>query len=540
MTREIWVADSETEGFKYRRIPRPFIWGAYNGEQYREFSSTTEFLEFICDIECIVYAHNGGKFDWMFLINELEQFQPLMVISGRLAKFKIGKAEFRDSYNILPVPLAAYKKDEIDYALFEPGIRDIPENARKIREYLRGDCVYLYQLISDFQREYGNGLTLAGCAMKKWQKIAEVKAPETSAEFYETISPFYYGGRVECFKIGPIDTQFKVIDINSAYPFAMMQNHAYGNSYDTSNALPTSRAYTERAFIKLRGISKGALPYRDIVGALTFPSDDIERVYTITGWEFLAAVDTRTLLNWEILEVIHFADSINFRDYVNYFYEMKANAAKGSPEYIYAKLFLNSLYGKFGSNPEKYEEFTIVRPQYIEAATCDNYDYCADLGKWALLSKPLAEHKQRYYNIAVAASVTGFVRAYLWRAINKCKGVLYCDTDSIACEDSGDLALHPTDLGAWDLEAECDYGGIAGKKLYAFHIKDGGFKKASKGVRLTAEEILDVSRGKEAIYEPDAPSFSIKRGLQIFGPESETVHNLDKVFQTRKIKIGKI
>jgi hypothetical protein len=65
----------------------------------------------------------------------------------------------------------------------------------------------------------------------------------------------------------------------------------------------------------------------------------------------------------------------------------------------------------------------------------------------------------------------------------------------------------------------------------------GKWKKASKGVKLSADEIMKIAEGGEAIYMPEAPSFSIKRGIHIFGPESETDHNLDKMFQTRKVKI---
>lgn len=540
MARSIWVADSETEGFKYRRIPRPFIWGAYDGSTYREFNTTAEFLDFFRELDVIVYAHNGGKFDWMYLLDELEPWEPIMVINGRLAKFKIGNCEFRDSYNILPMPLAAYKKDEIDYALFEPEERAKPENMIKIRDYLRSDCLYLYQLVSDFANNYGGGLTLAGSAMKQWQKIADRKAPSTSEDFYNTFSPYYYGGRVECFRLGIVSEPFKVIDINSAYPFAMKHNHAYGDAFTRTAELPKSRAYTERSFIHLRGVSRGALPYRAADKSLEFPNDNEARDYHVTGWEFLAAIETRSLDDWEIISVTTFLDSINFVEYVDHFYEMKSSAEKGSPEYIFAKLFLNSLYGKFGANPDKYDEYTVIRPQFIDAANVDGYDFCADLGKYSLVSRPLSDERRRYYNLATAASVTGFVRAYLWRAIKDCKGVIYCDTDSIACADSGALALDPNELGAWDTEAVCDHGGVAGKKLYAFHTTAGKWKKASKGVRLSPEEILGIAAGKDAIYRPEAPSFSIKNGAKIFGAESETSANLDKLFQIRKIKgIGK-
>lgn len=513
--KEIWVTDSETDPFKAGRVPAPFIWGCYNGSEYHTFTDTDAMVDFFAEKEVIVYAHNGGKFDWHFILHRLEQFEPLMVISGRLSKFKIGLCEFRDSINILPFPLSAYQKDEIDYAIMEPDQRNKPDNMRAIKTYLKSDCVYLYEMVTEFIDRYGLHLTQAGTALKVWEKIADTKAPETNKFFYDSIAPFYYGGRVECFKTGIINHDFKVIDINSAYPFAMKHLHPYGDTYDVSDELPNTRGKIERSMIKLRGISRGALPFRSKTG-LNFPNDDIARDYNITGWEFLSAIETKTLDEWEIIEVITFGETIRFDDYIDHFYKMKDECKTSGDKagYIFAKLFLNSLYGKFGSNPDKYDEYTIVKPCYIEAVEQDEYNFCAELGEWALCSRPLPEDRQRYYNVAVAASITGFVRAYMWRSICECKGVIYCDTDSIACTDTGALELDPSKLGAWDVEAECDTGGVAGKKLYAFHMKDGGYKTASKGVRLTAEEILKVAEGEEVTYNPENPSFSLKRGVK--------------------------
>ena len=513
--KEIWAVDSETDPFKAGRVPSPFIWGAYNGSEYHSFTKTDEMVDFFVDKDVIVYAHNGGKFDWHFILHRLEQFEPLMVISGRLSKFKIGLCEFRDSINILPFPLSAYQKDEIDYGIMEASEREKPHNKKEIAKYLKSDCVYLWDMVTQFIDRYGLHLTQAGAALKVWEKMSGVKAPETNQFFYESFAPYYYGGRVECFKIGMIDYDFKVVDINSAYPDGMMKKHPYGSTYDVSDSLPAGRGNVERSLIKVRCVARGCFPFRGDNG-LEFPKDDFVREYNITGWEFLAAIETETIEEWEIVEVLTFSETISFEGYINHFYKMKDDCKVSGDKagYIFAKLFLNSLYGKFGANPDKYDEYTIVRPQYIQAAEGEDYSYCAQLGEWALCSRPLAEDKQRYYNAAVAASITGYVRAKMWRSINECEGVIYCDTDSIACTSTGALELHPTQLGAWDIEAECDSGGVAGKKLYAFHIKDGGYKTASKGVRLNAEEILKVAAGEDVTYNPENPSFSLKRGVK--------------------------
>ncbi len=64
-------------------------------------------------------------------------------------------------------------------------------------------------------------------------KICSVKAPKTTENYYDALKPFYYGGRVECFKKGIIEEKFSVIDITSAYPYAMIFKHPIGVDYKT-------------------------------------------------------------------------------------------------------------------------------------------------------------------------------------------------------------------------------------------------------------------------------------------------------------------
>jgi hypothetical protein len=524
---QLCVADCETDPFKRGRIPKPFLWGFFDGAAYLEFEDTDKFIEHVCAIECTVYAHNGGKFDWFFILEHLEEFQPITIINGRLSKFKIGKAEFRDSYNILPIALAEYKKDEIDYRIFEKRERNKKQNNALIRRYLKSDCLYLHEIVSRFIEQYGQNLTLASAAMKFWQKLTGETAPKTTSSFYADIARFYYGGHVEAFKPGIHKKKLYLIDINSAYPDAMQKEHPYGVVYSSSNKLPQSRAATERAFIVVNCISKGAFPFRT-GKSLSFPKDTINRTYHVTGWEFTAACDLGLLREIDVRECVEFADTINFTQYVKLFYALKAAAklAKNTADYIFSKLFQNALYGKFGANPENYSEYTITGPEYIQAAIQAGYTFSGDLDKWALMEKPLAEEKRRYYNVAVAASITGCVRAHLMRTMKDCKNVYYCDTDSLLVEKIGkDVKLHNTDLGAWDIEAEINCAAIAGKKLYSLRkskdwiarqsepIKVKLYKTASKGAKLTPEQIYQIAKGIPQEYLPDAPSFSIARGI---------------------------
>lgn len=511
--REIFTVDCETDPFLFGRVPKPFLWGAYNGEQYWEFENAKELIEFLEQRHCIAYAHNGGKFDWHFVLKFIPAFAEVLLINGRLSKFTIGGCEFRDSYNILPLPLSAYKKDDFEYWKLEEKHRK--KYMQEIKKYMKNDCLYLFEIVQRFIADYGFNLTLAGAALKTWQRIADMKAPKetgkTGREYYEKLNHFYYGGRVQCFKTGIIETEFKVVDINSAYPWAMLKNHPYGKMMYTEYEIPEKNV--EQCFIQLKCISKGAFPLRKKNGGLDFPSDDIAQNYFITGWEYIAALNHNAISEIEIIKVIRFTDTIEFSEYINHFYEMKAQAKRENDKagYINSKLLMNSLYGKFGSNPENYKNNILVPPQHIESAEEDGFKWCGEIGTWYIAEKPLEDDEMQYYDVAVAASITGCVRAYMFESMQKCKGLIYCDTDSIAAHDVGGLQLDGEKLGLWDVEADCDFGAVAGKKLYAFRDKNGTWKKANKGVRLEHSQIVDIARGATVIHANDAPTFSMKK-----------------------------
>lgn len=529
--RAFAVLDSETDPFKKGRIPEPFVWGFYDGLEFRHYTHDTvhSMLEWIAEQKIIVYAHNGGKFDYHFLLPYMEAYDHVKIINGRLAQFFIGKAEFRDSFNILPVALKkievtdvhgnTVKKQEFDYSLMEKDERYKPENWENIIDYLRDDCVTLYEAIAAFQNQYGRHLTQAGAAMAQWKKISKTNIPKSTGAYFEKFKPYYFGGRVQCFRRGIIDDDFSVFDINSAYPFAMLEAHPYGLEYVESTDETMDKPICLTAFYRIRASSQGAYPFREKTG-LAFPDDGEIREFHVTGWELQAAVDTDTAGNPEILSVIYHLEKQDFRDYIEHFYQLRltAKATGDKAGDLFAKLLMNSLYGKFGANPENYAEYVILPPEEQESLLDPENDFSlsGELGPWLLGERDLNDEEMRYYNVATSASITGYVRAYLWRAICKTgrENILYCDTDSIATTDSGNGLDTGKELGKWKHEGEFDRAGIAGKKMYIFRGKKRGnkereYKTASKGVKLTNAQLWKVAGGTPVVYEPENPSFSV-------------------------------
>ncbi|AUR81552.1 DNA polymerase type B [Vibrio phage 1.069.O._10N.286.49.F11] len=516
LLENIGAADCETDPFKYGRIPKPFIWGLYINEQYYEFEKTIDFINFVRDEEWTIYAHNGGKFDWHFVLQECEIKPSVKIIAGRIAEFQIGKCTFRDSYNILPIPLAAYQKDEIDYALFEKETRYEPETWKAIRAYLKSDCVYLHELVTAFVSEYGFNITLASTALKVFNQMSNLKTPRTNLNYFERISPYYFGGRVQAFKTGTFEKDFYYVDINSAYPYAMMYDHAYGNKRTKSRHLPDEKDV--KIFVTLKCKSNGHFPVRLENGSLSFPDDGNIYEFKVTGHEYYAAEELGLLEDVEIIEVLTFEDSICFANYVEHFYVMKEQATieKDEAKRLFAKLFMNSLYGKYATNPTKYKQYSMQSVHTAEEFENFNPDYvCAtEIGDNLLYERDLYDDELKFLNVATAASITGYVRAFMMRALCSVDTPYYCDTDSIICEGLGDLEIDATKLGAWDIEGEASFCAIAGKKLYSMVLKDGKTKTASKGARLTHDELVEVAQGGEVVWKSDAPTFSISRGIR--------------------------
>ena len=532
--RRIAVIDAETDPFRKGRIPLPFAWGFYDGKRYKQFATTAALVRFLKRQNCICYAHNGGKFDFHYLLGALAPYDDVMIINGRIAKMYLGLCELRDSICILPVALAAYKKDEIDYGIFEAGEREKAGNRRRIAAYLESDCRYLHQMVMAFIGRFGDSLTVAGAAMKQWQKISKreeiAPADQTDQAFYESFAPYYYGGRVECLRSGIIDTDFSVYDINSSYAFAMLSAHPYCANFERIEG------YARNAdFYKLRCISRGAFPFRGLGAAdgmgpgLSFPRDNVRREYLVTGWEYDAAIDTDTIRRVEVLESVRFTRRQSFTHYVLQFFEERraAKAANDTLGEIFAKLLSNSLYGKWASNPETYRNYITVPPMkaHLLASPKSAFEFAGELGPWVLGAKALDPAATRYYNVATGASIAGLARANLWRAMCSCEGVLYVDTDSIACERRGRAVRLGNDLGFWKHEGDFDRAGIAGKKLYIFRGANypRTYKVASKGVRLTKAELWRVAAGGAVEYNAEAPSFSVHRAIDLANPAKSFV-----------------
>ncbi len=523
---EVGILDFETDPFKFGRVPEPFACGVLWRGIYVSFwgpDCWRRAADYILSIKVPViwYAHNGGKFDFFFMWPVLEN--PVKLINGRIVQATLGIHELRDSWAIMPFALARYKKTSIDYAKFEPEVRDTHRD--EILDYLHDDCCDLYDLCAAFVQRFGFRLTIAGTGYRELHKLCpqEPQSEDHDARF----RPFYFGGRVECFDSGILVGRFKVYDVNSMYPAVMRDcDHPIGRKY-VRLSLPTldTDGWIEGYpgafyFADVEGENIGALPTRDTSGMKGLRFDTPSGVFHTTSHELRVAIELGKFKVSRILEAQIPLEVQRFEAFVDEFSALKT-AAKLAGDRIgelQNKYVQNAPYGKFAQNPEYFCDYLIVikgqdsDPEETCGPDCEercteHYHIDKEADKWRVWAK-YSPHP-RYYDVAIAASITSAARAVLMRAIAGAKRPIYCDTDSIVCESLRKVEIDPAKLGAWKLEAIGDCMAIAGKKLYALFNKGIPVKWASKGTKLRPEQIRIVATGGTALWESEAPNFSL-------------------------------
>lgn len=507
------VLDFETDPFLAGRIPFPFACGIYfRDDSYVSIWNERDAIE--QTVACLrrirrdvdVYAHNGGRFDFFYLVEYADRGS-IVVRNGRIVKMQIGRVTLRDSWPLMPFALEEYRKTKIDYRLFERNKRNIPHNRIRIQEYLYDDCRNLHELLTGFRAIVGPSETIGSAAFYQMRKCG-IEIPALTESHDEVFRQFFYGGRVQAFAKGVFHGRYEYLDVNSAYPYAMLQRHPSGMDYSHSRRLPSKESAKGACFVSLEATSKGAFPARADDGSLEFP---IARgIYHVTGWELIAGLETRTVKVHEILDVWVPRNTITFSDFVLPFYEMRLNAKKSGDRisYLAYKYLLNSGYGKFAQNPRDFREYVLV--PFGEIPDGKDWEWETDYGGISLWSRPTYDGRG-FYDVATGASITGFQRAILWRGIQASRDVLYCDTDAILCRNS--RVPKSDKLGQWKVEGITRECAIAGKKLYGLKFADSREEKlSSKGARLTYSEIKSLCRGKIVHWRKDAPTFSATTG----------------------------
>lgn len=302
----------------------------------------------------------------------------------------------------------------------------------------------------------------------------------------------YYGGRVECFRIGHYVADFYALDVNSMYP-AVMREYDYpikliGHTYYASMLDLTS--WLKRYSVCARVTLNTPEPFAAVRAKtkLIFPIGKFEAILSTP--ELLYALERGYILS--VNEVAVYDNAPIFRAMMDDMQAIKSQAKRAGDTVLefHTKKLQNSLYGKTGQSGIKWQE-----NEWTTDMTCGQWtELDLETGR-VIQHRQLAglhqiketEGESRDSFPAIAAHVTAYARMKLWSIIVQAgrKNVYYCDTDCVVVNDAGksnlsDL-LDDYKLGALKVAGEYDDIIINGNKDYYF-----GDKVKIKGVRNNA------------------------------------------------------
>lgn len=307
----------------------------------------------------------------------------------------------------------------------------------------------------------------------------------------------YHGGRTEIFKQGkfPVDDYF-MLDVNSMYP-SVMRDNEYPKKLLGSEINPTLKRL--KYLLKHNGLiadlelktDKPVFGYKDRDKKLIFPIGRFSTV--ITTREIKYALENNMII--KIHKLYKYKMKNLFKEYVDFFYTKKVEFKDSNPAFYYmVKLFLNSLYGKFGQRNEQWtkEDRGYLKEDGIMSFfDLDNEKRYKERRIGGRIEKSTGEKFEGYESfVAIPAHITADARLILWEIIELAgrENVYYCDTDSIITNKTGynkcKHLINPDKLGSLSIKEQ-------GQDLEIWSVKDYIFNKKQviKGIKKDAKNL---------------------------------------------------
>lgn len=371
----------------------------------------------------------------------------------------------RDSFRLLPASVATLGKSV--------GLEKLDRTGGDLVEYCVRDVEIIMRAMTGMFRlahEFGvrPAWTIAGLAYRIWRKSYDGPEVGLADEFSAPARAAYYGGRVECFRLGRIDEKVWIYDVNSMYPSSMLR--------------PLPRWFELRERSRWNGepgiveaevesdLPVPVLPVRRKDGLL-FPNGRFSGIWSsFELGRFLqeGGKIVRVKRAWTSLGTI----SGIFDDYVDEFFRRKRTEKDPFRRLVW-KLLLNSLYGRFGikgrmSVVKRVDESCLGKDIPLLELKTGLY-MVKDVGSTPEFSNPL-----------IAGTITAHARLRLFDGLKAAgKDAVYCDTDSVVstADLSGRIAVGDG-LGEWGLEMSADGAEIIAPKVYRAgeKVRAKGFK----------------------------------------------------------------
>lgn len=552
MPANILVFDTETHdklGFKKKNVSRQilnfgycyhtrYVNGTIDKEKWTRFTTSEQFFAAVYDASedrapLYCFAHNLS-FDLTILDfwawTEQQDFNVDYFVDSDPPTFIVGKWKGR---KIVFVDTLNYWRNSLEDIGKSIGFEKLPRpdksSTKKYWEvYGKRDVEVLHKALTNLmdylhKNDLGQwGLSAASMAMSTYKHrfMTHDIYVHDNRHAMSCERQAYFGGLADCFFVGKVanKTLYK-LDVNSMYPYVML------GKFPTKLVAYDCGPNVARVQARLREF--GVIAKVEVhTNSTTYPVRYNDRLCYCKGkfMTFLCGPELKTAINnghiSKIMVANYYEMNEIFTDYVKFFWEerLKYKAEGNNVGQYFVKIFMNSLYGKFGQLgydscilttdklKELYEEGKKDFPDcykdltpLLDSILGETHWQPLGLGRSLTLRRlnnhvtvkvPNGEHNESFPGIA--AYVTSYARSYLWELIC-CSGprnTYYVDTDSLIVTKQGYDNLkqqgHCDDkaIGKLKLEEECKNSYFNGPKDYGYNGK-----VVLKGVKKKAELI---------------------------------------------------
>ncbi len=479
--------------------------------RWKNFTTGKEFWEFLLEhsytkSRIYIFSHNQ-QFDFFIV----EGFKYLSSLEGKLGRFIIDtqrfiieftvgstKFAFVDTLNYVRTSLkkiglsVGLEKFECDFASVSDA--DLLIYCHRDVEILKTFVLKMLSFIEEYDLGCFKYTTPALCFnayRHKFMKTPIFIHAKDEVSQLERLS--YRGGRNEAFFIGKVkeDSIYKV-DINSMYPF-IMRNNLFPNKFICYEKNPSIKG--------LKNAIRNFEVVADIDFEITEPAIGIKTDKLVFPIGKLSAVLAKPELEYVINEgelnnvrsyAIYEGHNI-FKEYVDFFYNLRKKFKEegNEPFELMVKLYLNSLYGKFGEKHDLIKKIKDLGNGVTRIEDTINFETGKREIHWlinGILYKKIGVEDGQNTLTAISSYVTSYSRMYLWKLMKMAgrKNIYYCDTDSLFLNERGyenlESVIDSGELGKLKLEGVYKKLVIHGCKDYELdgEIITKGVKKNAK------------------------------------------------------------
>lgn len=366
------------------------------------------------------------------------------------------------------------------------------------KERVQTDTEILYKSIKEFENSphFDLGITLASTSFNTFRKRYLKRIITLPENLINTSLEIYHGGIVMPYKL-VTDFELNSYDINSLYPY-VMKTQPYSVKFLHKR---TDKKYIfddikDKGYNYLVRVKYRANEFKWSPVFTTYDNQLIpflENEQWVTGNELLELYNNNFTI--EISEILEFKNDFLFTDFVNDYYKLRLESKSDYEKYFF-KIFLNSLYGKFGQH-KGYSEIQLINN--IDNPMVRDILLNSELSKQVINGKvysiygdfvSVRNEGSVKYNPLIAGEITANARLlnFEYSKLIGFDNLYYTDTDSFMTtkimpesKDIGKLKLEKS--GLFTIYAPKDYEYYGNCHKFDCHICQGKENKLHRTVK---------------------------------------------------------